>query len=77
MKPKTRVHVLEQGPWNRLVCGRKYNSRIRLIELQQAAVNPDLCNKCRIRLVVEIGCRWVTAQPRPIGYQYTFGFAWE
>ncbi len=77
MKPKSRDHVLEQGPWNRLVCGRKYNSRIRLVELEQAAVDPDLCNKCRIRLAVEINDRWLAAQPLPRGYQYTFGFLWE
>ncbi len=78
MKPKSRVHVMEQGPWkNRLVCGRTYNDRIRLVELDQAPVHPDLCNKCRVRLVVEINYRWWAAQPLPRGYQYTFGFLWE
>ncbi len=77
MEPKSRVHVLEQGTLNRLVCGRKFNDRIRLVELGQGPVHPDLCQKCRLRMVLEINARWLRAQPLPRGYQYTFGFSWD
>jgi hypothetical protein len=70
-----RVHVRSHQWRGRLVCGRR-NTGQRLVELDQAAGEPELCQKCAKNLDWERRSLEIRLEPKP-GLQLVFGFVKE
>lgn len=70
-----RVHVRSHKWRGRLVCGRR-NTGQRLVELDQADAEPELCEKCRKSIDWERRSLEIRREPKP-GLKLVFGFVKE